>query len=185
MTDKKSNDSRRKLLKSIAAGSGAVVAGKTLPESWSKPVIDSVVLPSHATTTSPELLIYGSDTAPIARTGVGDWDGEDGPSSPIWICVVMNAGGTATITTQGNKNYGRRSGTIQAEIGTLGSLTNISVCPDVDPQTVKFTAISPESVSLEIYNNGEYPTYGFTVTANAIPSCSAGSFPAIVCYEEE
>ncbi len=29
MTDKKSNDSRRKLLKSIAAGSGAVVAGKS------------------------------------------------------------------------------------------------------------------------------------------------------------
>ncbi|MCP3999369.1 MAG: hypothetical protein GY727_00440 [Gammaproteobacteria bacterium] len=51
MTDKKSNDSRRKLLKSIAAGSGAVVAGKSLPESWSKPVIDSVVLPVHAETT--------------------------------------------------------------------------------------------------------------------------------------
>jgi hypothetical protein len=32
MTDKKSNDSRRKLLKSIAAGSGAIVAGKTIPE---------------------------------------------------------------------------------------------------------------------------------------------------------
>ncbi|MCP4007879.1 MAG: twin-arginine translocation signal domain-containing protein, partial [Proteobacteria bacterium] len=51
MTDKKSNDSRRKLLKTIAAGSGAVVAGKSLPESWSKPVIDSVILPAHAATT--------------------------------------------------------------------------------------------------------------------------------------
>ena len=51
MTDKKSNDSRRKLLKSIAAGSGAVVAGKALPESWSKPIVDSVVLPAHAETT--------------------------------------------------------------------------------------------------------------------------------------
>ena len=49
MTNKK--DSRRKLLKSFAAGSGAVVAGKSLPESWSKPVIDAVVLPSHASTT--------------------------------------------------------------------------------------------------------------------------------------
>jgi hypothetical protein len=53
MTDKKSNDSRRKLLKSIAAGSGAIVAGKSLPENWTKPVIDSVVLPAHANT-SPE-----------------------------------------------------------------------------------------------------------------------------------
>jgi len=50
MTDKKSNESRRKLLKSIAAGSGAIVAGKSLPESWSRPVVDSVMLPAHAQT---------------------------------------------------------------------------------------------------------------------------------------
>ena len=51
MSDKKTGDSRRRLLKSIAAGSGAVVAGKSMPNSWSKPVIDSVVLPAHAETT--------------------------------------------------------------------------------------------------------------------------------------
>lgn len=51
MSDKKHGDSRRKLLKSIAAGSGAVVAGKSLPESWSKPIVDSVMLPAHAATT--------------------------------------------------------------------------------------------------------------------------------------
>ena len=50
MTDKKSSESRRKLLKSIAAGSGAIVAGKCLPESWSKPVVESVMLPAHAQT---------------------------------------------------------------------------------------------------------------------------------------
>ena len=50
MKDKKSDKSRRKLLKSIAAGSGAIVAGKSLPESWSRPVVDSVMLPAHAET---------------------------------------------------------------------------------------------------------------------------------------
>ena len=50
MPDNKSNESRRKLLKSIAAGSGAVIAGKSLPESWSRPVVDSVILPVHAQT---------------------------------------------------------------------------------------------------------------------------------------
>jgi hypothetical protein len=45
-----SDASRRKLLKSIATGSGAIVAGKSLPESWSKPIVDSVVLPAHAKT---------------------------------------------------------------------------------------------------------------------------------------
>ena len=49
-----SDKSRRKLLKSIAAGSGAIVAGKSLPESWSRPVVDSVMLPAHAqTSTAP------------------------------------------------------------------------------------------------------------------------------------
>jgi hypothetical protein len=46
MSDKK----RRKLLKSIAAGSGAVITGKTLPESWTRPMVDSVALPAHAET---------------------------------------------------------------------------------------------------------------------------------------
>ncbi|MDB4522266.1 hypothetical protein N9100_02525 [Gammaproteobacteria bacterium] len=55
MTDKKSSENRRKLLKSIAAGSGAIVAGKSLPESWSRPVVDSVMLPAHAQTSQPEL----------------------------------------------------------------------------------------------------------------------------------
>jgi hypothetical protein len=50
MSDEKSNESRRKLLKSIAAGSGAIVAGNNLPESWSRPVVDGVMLPVHAQT---------------------------------------------------------------------------------------------------------------------------------------
>ena len=45
-----SSNSRRKLLKTFAAGSGAVVAGKNLPESWTRPVVDSVMLPAHAQT---------------------------------------------------------------------------------------------------------------------------------------
>ena len=46
-----SDQSRRKLLKSLAAGSGAVVTAKSLPESWSRPVVDGVMLPAHAQTT--------------------------------------------------------------------------------------------------------------------------------------
>ena len=52
MNDKKSSESRRKLLKSIAAGSGAIVAGKSLPEEWARPVVDSVMLPVHAQTST-------------------------------------------------------------------------------------------------------------------------------------
>ncbi|MCK5359584.1 MAG: hypothetical protein KAJ95_03110 [Gammaproteobacteria bacterium] len=55
-----SDQSRRKLLKSLAAGSGAIVAGKSLPESWSRPVVDSVMLPAHAQT-SPQASFFGLD----------------------------------------------------------------------------------------------------------------------------
>jgi hypothetical protein len=50
MTNKKSSESRRKLLKSIAAGGGAVIAGKSLPENRTKPGVGSVMLPAHAET---------------------------------------------------------------------------------------------------------------------------------------
>jgi hypothetical protein len=42
--------SRRKLLKTILAGSGTLAAGKTLPETWSHPVVESMLLPAHAQT---------------------------------------------------------------------------------------------------------------------------------------
>ncbi len=80
MTDKKSNDSRRKLLKSIAAGSGAVVAGKSLPESWSKPVIDSVILPVHATTTSATCILP-PNCYEIRDGKYMKWPGGTGPSA--------------------------------------------------------------------------------------------------------
>ena len=85
-----SDQSRRKLLKSIAAGSGAIVAGKSLPESWSKPVVDSVILPAHAQTspgaepttftqtitqtielTEPTVLSFDFDIGSFIPTGAG------------------------------------------------------------------------------------------------------------------
>jgi hypothetical protein len=49
--------SRRKLLKSIALGGGAIAVAKTLPESWTKPVIDSVMLPAHAAASDLSLTV--------------------------------------------------------------------------------------------------------------------------------
>lgn len=44
--------SRRRLLKALTLSGGAVTVSK-LPGAWSKPVVDSVVLPAHAQTTAP------------------------------------------------------------------------------------------------------------------------------------
>lgn len=46
----KKGNARRKLLKGIAAGSGALLAGKNLPDTWNRPVVDAVMLPAHAQT---------------------------------------------------------------------------------------------------------------------------------------
>ncbi len=47
-------DSRRKLLKSLTLGGGAITTMSQLPSTWSKPVVDSVILPAHAQTTEQE-----------------------------------------------------------------------------------------------------------------------------------
>lgn len=50
MTVDKKTAGRRKLLKSVIAGGGTVTVAKMMPEQWARPVVDSVMLPSHATT---------------------------------------------------------------------------------------------------------------------------------------
>ena len=99
MTDKKSSDSRRKLLKSIAAGSGAIVAGKSLPESWSKPVVDSVMLPAHAQTSPAE---PAPPTGPLAVASVTITETNDGPEDEIAL-VLDNAGNYQLIADPGSK----------------------------------------------------------------------------------
>ncbi len=101
MSEKKSTDSRRKLLKSIAAGSGAVVAGKSLPESWAKPVINSVVLPAHAATTDDGSGSEGGDQTTAAPTTTeapcyvraGSYCGDLTNSSSTIMIVVDSQGG--------------------------------------------------------------------------------------------
>lgn len=58
---------RRRLLKSIAVGSGAVATTRTLPETWGRPVVESVLLPAHAQTT----IVPGSPGSPIDSSCVG------------------------------------------------------------------------------------------------------------------
>lgn len=53
-TSSREKPARRRLLKVLASGSGAVVGMKTLPAHWTQPVLDSVALPAHAQT-SPDL----------------------------------------------------------------------------------------------------------------------------------
>lgn len=81
--------SRRALLKSIAAGGGVIVAGKTLPDKWAKPAVEAIVLPAHAETSPPEC-------CDIAGLFCGDVvSSQDFPDQPIQISV--SADGTVVI----------------------------------------------------------------------------------------
>ncbi len=81
MTDDKRSKNRRKLLKSIAAGSGVVIAGKSLPEKWSRPAIDAVLLPAHAQT-SQQLFLAISTAAPFGSNSL--------PATPVDDTVLVN-----------------------------------------------------------------------------------------------
>jgi hypothetical protein len=145
MTDKKSSESRRKLLKSIAAGSGAIVAGKSLPESWSRPVVDSVMLPAHAQTsptctdtpiagmrTSLDLLTGGAASFSINNYLGGDqafsgsWSGPDS-SRVVTINETRTISG-CTVTAVVNATVDAT--TIASPILTSMSWSVESTCPD-------------------------------------------------------
>lgn len=95
-----SESSRRKLLKSIAAGSSAVVAGKALPERWSKPVVDAVLLPAHAETTDetgsqPTTTVAPTTTPCTPCLVAADYCAGEGMSS---IQISVSVDGTVSIT---------------------------------------------------------------------------------------
>ncbi len=69
--------SRRGVMQKAATGAGAAaVAGVTLPKKWTKPVMDSVILPAHAETTSGAGGAGGTTTTTTTpaptTTGTGD-----------------------------------------------------------------------------------------------------------------
>jgi hypothetical protein len=47
---KPASASRRRLLKSVAAGGGVATTLTALPQSWTRPVVDAVLVPAHAQT---------------------------------------------------------------------------------------------------------------------------------------
>jgi|GEM_PF-6921040 len=109
---------RCKLLKSIVAGSGVIVAGKSLPENWSKPVVDSVLLPAHAQATTPCTSCLDSATY---CAGSGE--------SSITVTVALNG----TVTVVHNRGTGTDTvdpctgGTFEVIYSASGNLSQITV----------------------------------------------------------
>ena len=60
-SEKETGSGRRRLLKGLAAGSAVIAGQEVLPEKWSKPLVDAVVLPAHAQLTTGDGAQVSSD----------------------------------------------------------------------------------------------------------------------------
>ncbi len=111
MSDERTQEGRRKLLKTLAVGGGAVAAAKTLPEKWTKPLIDQVDVPLHAqasgpsfvlgffTPTSGQVVWQGTASVPFVVTTTPPVNGvtvtvAPGGESPAAISINAPATGT-------------------------------------------------------------------------------------------
>jgi len=168
MTDNKSSESRRKLLKSIAAGSGAIVAGKSLPESWSRPVVDSVILPAHAQT-SPGFdgnytgaLNFGSlnlgDTM-LAMLVSDARAGSNGMSEHDILCIEVMGGAFRfglLLGTLGDIDaiYRQDGGTVGDEILWTGDGLICSTGDLPDEVGLKVTTVDEAGAHFELWEPG-------------------------------
>jgi hypothetical protein len=51
--DERRNRARRHILRTLVVGGGAMTAARATPETWVKPVVESIILPGHAATSAP------------------------------------------------------------------------------------------------------------------------------------
>lgn len=181
-----SDYSRRKLLKTIAAGSGAVIAGKSLPDNWTKPVVDSVVLPAHAQTSVTQAFTYqqtqaNTDVCSGRTSGI-----VDNPVDLVFDVSTATPTGLGTLETTaiGDLNNTGEGYTIyvggvqvgQTSDGTGGpatvndTFTNIDVASAISGGTVTVRFVPNSTTNALLYPNCN-GTYANSVSATL-------SFPA-------
>jgi hypothetical protein len=73
---------RRRLLKALTGTGGIMATGVMLPKTWVSPVVDSIMLPSHAQTSGPIVGNFGAAASTMTRR-------DDGPS--VLDLVAPNA----------------------------------------------------------------------------------------------
>ena len=104
-------DTRRRVIRSIIAGGGIAA---TVPKTWVKPVVDSVILPSHAQITPPPDPVGGCNTCSTntftAVAAGAEAGGSPGPVGPegsfnVTVCIDNNTTAVEMFAT-GNQGFG-------------------------------------------------------------------------------
>lgn len=80
-------ESRRRLLRALAQGGAALGTVALLPDRWTKPVVDTVIVPLHAQTSTPRI-----DPPSLSGTWMGSWtDTSAGTSGAASMTVTVDA----------------------------------------------------------------------------------------------
>lgn len=158
----RSKQLRRKVLKTMAAGSGAVIAGKSMPEQWSKPMVDSVLLPVHAQTSALTCSITGTVSGNYQNPNFDS--GADG--------VLDFPGPTAFGPLAIPGDYPSQTD----YIGTAATITpNISVTPGVtDSFNLTTTLSSTDAPGADLNQNVAPDPVNGTIAFNSITTVGHG-----------
>jgi hypothetical protein len=79
--------SRRKVVKTIVGGVTAVAAYNMLPAKWGKPIIESVFLPAHATTSGSPQAVAETVSATVGACTVSITKGDRSASTTVHFLV--------------------------------------------------------------------------------------------------
>lgn len=193
MKKEKLVESRRNLLKSALAGSGAVIAGKNLPENWAKPVVDSVMLPAHAQTSiqintqfnffgqNVAVASIGSDTSfaeSITDSLINDAHAQAGQRPIIEMSAAVN-GSMATVLFTPSQDPVFLWALFQSNLPTDGTPGTVILGPGGDCGAAPFPdptgADGPQAVRIVGYTLGD-PTITIEITGGNSEGSIARNF---------
>lgn len=123
---------RRKLLKNLAIGSGAIIGAALAPEKWTAPIVNAVVLPAHAETSD----IEPPEECPSCLVEAIYCEGQGFGSITVQVSVdgtviVTHPNGTRTVTVDPCTG-GDYSTTVTSNGGNTIFLSGSIPCGDVD-----------------------------------------------------
>ncbi len=167
----KTNHARRKLLKQMAIGSGAITGFYLLPKKWTTPIIDSIIIPAHAQTSNPEVTFdinctagvpsEGAQCSTIAQSFILDGsvsasDGRDMTGVPLNVAYrgAIQAGG-----------FGVDTFTISTDPGNTFSLTGVA-----EPPAGQLWATPNNSITVVFTDQAAFGT----ATCSQTGSCISG-----------
>ena len=125
---------RRRLLKALAGAGGVFATGALLPERWTRPVVESIIVPAHAQATGVLAQSYaGSNFAPpgpapasralgkrLLNTIIPAASAGENGESPVTVCLDLSADSVEVLIAD-CEGFTNRESTGNVPLGADGS----------------------------------------------------------------